>query len=147
MLQDFLKFHQSFGMTPPDNWKWSEIRTSSKNLNRVNRAYPTFSQQSWRASIICSKINNQVSVQNIQCGMVIMRSIFTQISQKKPHSSADRARYGVVSFVDPAFDWYSASVPVIIYVISYHIGLRYDGTRLYKYGASTILQPTKARTM
>ena len=47
-----------------------------------------------------------------------------------PHSSPIRARY-VVSFVDPASDWYSASVPVIIYVISYNIGLHYNGTRLY----------------
>ena len=36
-----------------------------------------------------------------------------------------------VSYVYPASDWYSASVPVIIYVISYHIGPRYDSTRLY----------------
>ena len=38
--------------------------------------------------------------------------------------------YGV-SFVDPAPDWYSASVPVIIYVISYNIGLRYNDNRLF----------------
>ena len=36
-----------------------------------------------------------------------------------------------VSFVDPASDWYSASVPVNIYEISYNIGPRYNGTRLY----------------
>ena len=36
-----------------------------------------------------------------------------------------------MSFVDPASDWYSASVPVIIYVISYNNGPRYNGTRLY----------------
>ena len=35
-------------------------------------------------------------------------------------------------FVGPASDWHSVSVPVIIYVISYNIGLRYNGTRLYK---------------
>ena len=35
------------------------------------------------------------------------------------------------SFVDPASDWYSASVPVIIHVISYNIGPRYNGTWLY----------------
>ena len=38
--------------------------------------------------------------------------------------------YGV-SFVDPASDRYSAWVHVIIYVIFYNIGLRYNGTRLY----------------
>ena len=36
------------------------------------------------------------------------------------------------SFVDPEFDWYSASVPVIIYVISWNTGLRYNGIQLYK---------------
>ena len=36
-----------------------------------------------------------------------------------------------MSFVHPAFDWYSVSVPVIIYVISYDIGPRYNGTRMY----------------
>ena len=39
-------------------------------------------------------------------------------------------RYGV-PFVDPASDWYSASVPVIIYVIFYNIGAHYKGTRMY----------------
>ena len=37
-----------------------------------------------------------------------------------------------MSFVDPVSDWYSASVPVFIYVISYNIGPRYNGTQLYK---------------
>ena len=31
-----------------------------------------------------------------------------------------------------ACDWYSASVPVIIYVISYNIAPHYNGTRLYR---------------
>ena len=51
-------------------------------------------------------------------------------SQKTLHSSPVRASYGV-HFVDPASDWYSASVHVIIYVTSYNIGPRYGGTRLY----------------
>ena len=41
-------------------------------------------------------------------------------SQNTPHSSPVRPRYGV-SFVDPASDWCSASVPAIIYAISYDI--------------------------
>ena len=36
-----------------------------------------------------------------------------------------------VSFVDSVSDWYSASVPAIIYALSYYIGPRYNGTRLY----------------
>ena len=39
-------------------------------------------------------------------------------SQKAAHSSPVKTR----SFVDPASDWYSASVPVITYVISYNTG-------------------------
>ena len=38
-----------------------------------------------------------------------------------------------MSFVDPASDRYSAWVPVIIHVISYNIGPRYNGTQLYVY--------------
>ena len=36
-----------------------------------------------------------------------------------------------MSFVYPASDWYSVSVSIIIYVISYNIGLCYNGTWLY----------------
>ena len=60
---------------------------------------------------------------NIQCGAVITESIFSQMFKKTPHSSPVRVRYGV-SFLDPASDWYSASVLVIIYGISYKIGPR-----------------------
>ena len=35
--------------------------------------------------------------------------------------------------LDPAYDWYSARVPTIIYAISYHIGPRYSGTQLYMF--------------
>ena len=38
--------------------------------------------------------------------------------------------YGV-SFVNPAFDWYYAWVPVIIYAMSYYIGPSYNSTCLY----------------
>ena len=37
-----------------------------------------------------------------------------------------------VSFVDPACDWYSSPVPVIIHAISYNIGLHYNGSGLYE---------------
>ena len=35
--------------------------------------------------------------------------------------------------------WYSASVPVIIHVISYNIGPRYNGTRLYIWDYYTVV--------
>ena len=60
-------------------------------------------------------------------GAATTRSFFShKYSQTTPPSSPVRARYGV-SFVDPASDWYSASVPVIIHVISYNTGSRYNG--------------------
>ena len=64
----------------------------------------------------------------LQYGAVITRSIFSDIFTKD--SLPIRARYGLC-FVDPASDWHSASVPVIIYVISYNIGPHYNNTRLY----------------
>ena len=62
-------------------------------------------------------------MQYLQCGAVKTRSIFPQLSTQ-------RASYGV-SFVDPASDWYSASVPVTIYAVSYYIGPRNNGPLLY----------------
>ena len=67
----------------------------------------------------------------VQCNAVIKWGQFShKHSQKTPYSSPIRARYGCL-FVDLASDWYSASVPVVIYVISYNIGLRYNSTWLY----------------
>ena len=37
----------------------------------------------------------------------------------------------LVSFVDPASDWYSVSIPIIINVIPNNIGPHYNGTQLY----------------
>ena len=59
-------------------------------------------------------------------------------SQKTPYSLPVRARYGV-SFLDSTSDWYSASVPAIIYAIFYYFGMHYNGTWLY-------LRPTKIHT-
>ena len=67
----------------------------------------------------------------LQCGAVITQSIFFhKYSQKTPHSAPVRGTYGV-HFVDPASDWYFASVPVIVYVISYNIGPLYNGILLW----------------
>ena len=51
-------------------------------------------------------------------------------SPSLPHSSPVRARYGV-SFVIIISDLYSASISVILCIISCHIWPGYDGTRLY----------------
>ena len=70
------------------------------------------------------------TLKNMQSGVVVGRSVFFhKYSQKTPQGSPVRSRY-VVSYVDPASGWYSASVPVIIYVNSYNIEPRYNGTRL-----------------
>ena len=55
---------------------------------------------------------------------------FLKKLRKVPHSSPVRAKYGV-SFVGSAPDWYSASVPAMMYAICWYIGPRYNATRLY----------------
>ena len=65
---------------------------------------------------------------NIQCGAVITRTIFSDIS--RPHSSPVRARY--MSVFCGSILWlifYLSSA--IIDAVSYYIGPRYNGTRLY----------------
>ena len=56
-----------------------------------------------------------------------MVSFLKNIHKRHPRV---RARYGV-SFVNPTSDWYSALVPVNIYIISYNMGPHYNGTWLY----------------
>ena len=58
----------------------------------------------------------------VQCGAVMTGHFSHKFLQKTPHSSPVGARYQMSS-VDPASVWYSALVPVIIYVISYILGL------------------------
>ena len=104
-------------VTLKDRGKFDPCRTTAKH-NQV--------------PIICGQFMGctvRTSDHLILCGAVIMWSISHKYSQKTSHSSPARARYGV-SFVYPTSDWYSASVPVIINVISYNIRLRYNGTRL-----------------
>ena len=60
----------------------------------------------------------------IQCGAVISGPKFSKIFTK--HTLEYE-----LSFVDPAFNWYSAWVPAKIKVISCYIGPRYNGTPLY----------------
>ena len=57
-------------------------------------------------------------------------NFLTNIHKNTPHSSPVKARYGVY-FVDSTSDWYSASIPAMIYVVAYFIGPRYNSTRLY----------------
>ena len=58
----------------------------------------------------------------------LKRSQFShKYSQNTPRSSSVRVSYGLC-FVDPASDWYSVSVHVIIYVLSYDILPCYNGT-------------------
>ena len=75
----------------------------------------------------------------LQCAQVarysavpLKRCQFSQKYQRKtPHISPIRARYWV-SFVDPASDWYSASVPAMINAILTKLDRDwYNGTGLY----------------
>ena len=74
-----------------------------------------------------------LSTSNMQCielNKSIKYSQFShKYSQNTPHNSPIRSRYGV-SFVGPASYRCSVSVSVIIYVISYNNGPRYNSTRL-----------------
>ena len=71
----------------------------------------------WYCSVFCED-----SVVPLKCG-----HFFQKYSQKTPHSLPGKARYEA-SFVSPASEWYSASVPEIIYAISDYIWPRYNGT-------------------
>ena len=51
------------------------------------------------------------SINTIQCGVVITRSIFSQRFTK--------------DFMDSASDWYSSPVPAIVYAKTYYIGPRF----------------------
>ena len=64
---------------------------------------------------------------SIQCSAVMTRYILSQIFRK---GNPTAGPWGV-PFVGPPSGWYSASVPVILYVISYNIGPHYNGARLY----------------
>ena len=50
----------------------------------------------------------------------------------KRHPIARPLGWAMGCLVDPASDWYSASVSTIINAVPYYIALRYNGTRLYK---------------
>ena len=58
----------------------------------------------------------------VQCGVVITRSIFLEISTKEVWAK---------SFVNPASGCFYASVPAIINAVPNYIGPCYNGTRLY----------------
>ena len=79
---------------------------------------------------------------DIHYGVFITRYIFPNYSQKIPHISPVRARYGV-SFVGSDLDWYSASVPAMMCAITCYIIPRFNGTRLYLYLISKYM-PTRA---
>ena len=68
----------------------------------------------------------------IRCSDVIARSILSQIFTKNSPGLARQAEVWE-SFVVPASNWCSASVPVNIYVIFYNAGQRYNDGRLYRY--------------
>ena len=64
-----------------------------------------------------------------QC-LYIINYHYKNIAADEMAMQANRPRYGM-SFVDPASDRYSASIPVIINAIDYNIWPRYNDTRLY----------------
>ena len=117
--------------------KCFQLMTSSWSASLQVHRFPTPQLQGtdewtcmWKSQIQCSAVNTVNFLTNVhKCSPI-------------------RTSYGV-SFVDQASDWYSASVSVIIYVVSYNIGLHYKSTWLYFIKASFhmfvplgLIQPT-----
>ena len=76
----------------------------------------------------------------LQCVAVIARSVFIKKkSQNTPHISPVRPRFGV-PFVGLVSNWYSASIPAIMYVICCYMGTRYTCTGLFIHWMSTQLK-------
>ena len=114
--------------TFPDNRYSKDISITNKH---VCVWFSVFQKRILEANFpLCACVQNSPASDNIQCGTVVTRSIFSQILTRDTHCSPVRTRYGV-SFVDPISDWYSTTVPVIIYIISYKFGSRYIGNQLY----------------
>ena len=73
-------------------------------------------------SVSAMLLHNNITVSlHIQCEAVVKWSIFLTHIRKGHPQLAFRVRYGIC-VVDQASDWYTASVAVIIYIISYNIG-------------------------
>ena len=76
----------------------------------------------YKVNIMATLVTTQHHQSNIvQCHYNTVNFLIN-IHKRHPHSLALKGRYGV-SFVDPSSEWDSASVPVIIYIKSYNIGL------------------------
>ena len=74
-------------------WKQDEWSTNKTHLHR---------RQNHKLQYVLDTVQCRYSAVNV----------LKKFLKNTPHSSPVRARYGVV-FVDPACDWYSASVPAI----------------------------------
>ena len=82
---------------------------------------------------VCDHVPQLISSDTVRCRYNAL-NFLTNIHKKRP--IARPLGRGMGCFCDPASDWYSASVPVIFYVISYNVGPRYNGTQLYLFQIS-----------
>ena len=91
------------------------------------------SPQSPVVMLVITGLGNRLSIIQLQITVPSRYNAVNFIkkySPKTPHSSPVRVSYGV-SFVGPAFNWYSTSVLETMYAIYCYTGPRYNGTRLY----------------
>ena len=110
-----------------DAWLQIHMRTGEKKT-LVHNVWTSI----WKETNIRYKQSNMTQTWK-QCVAIKTWSIFSQIFTKKtPHNSPVKTKYGV-SLVNQASGWYSATVPVIICVISCNIGPRYNDTQLYSH--------------
>ena len=90
----------------------------------------------WQSSVLkiykVSGMHRVYGSTNIQHNALKHGEFSPKSSQKTPHNSPMRVRYGV-SFVDITSDAYFISVMVLPYVKSCYDGLHYESTRLYLY--------------
>ena len=114
--------------------------TSLKSATFMHETGPTITDPSevlWLLTYPPVLLNDNYTYNTVLCHY--KRSRFSQTFTKIIHKIAHPLGRGMRCFVDPefrcfvdpAFHWYSASVPVIVYVISHNVGVCYNSTWLY----------------
>ena len=97
-----------------------------KSCNQIKRYQVSRKLMPWDIQNQAISYHSELLTYTVQCRYNAVNFLINI------HKSHPIARPWLWSFfVNPASDWYSASVPVIIYVIFYNIRQHYNITRLY----------------
>ena len=100
-------FHFLWGRCVNDRWLWGGLIPMLRKHDNIFAFFYCLALKFWRVLRFTS----------VQCHY---KAVIYLTNIHKDNSSLVKARYGV-SFMGPPSDWYSASVPAIIYAISYQI--------------------------